>query len=45
MNLLEEEVLIIEQLRSFDWGTLTVVKKKGRVVMITPAPDIKVSRD
>jgi len=45
MMLSSEEVLIIEQLRSFDWGKLTVIKKNGDVVMITPAPDIKVSKD
>ncbi len=40
-----EETRIIKELRRIDWGKLTIVKKGGAVVMITPAPDIKVSRD
>jgi len=39
------EIHVIKELRRVDWGKLTVVKKKGAVVMITPAPDIKVSKD
>ncbi len=38
-----EETRVIEELRAIDWGKLTVIKKGGAVVMITPAPDIKVS--
>lgn len=38
-----EELRVIQELRGVDWGKLTVVKKSGAVVMITPAPDIKVS--
>ena len=40
-----EELRVIQELRRIDWGKLTVIKKGGAVVMITPAPDIKVSRD
>lgn len=39
-----EEIRIIKELRAIDWGKLTVIKKGGVVVMITPAPDIKVSK-
>ena len=38
-----EEIRIIQELRAIEWGKLTVVKKNGAIVMITPAPDIKVS--
>lgn len=41
----DAEITIIDKLRQIDWGKLTVVKKNGRVVMVTPAPDIKVSND
>jgi SepF-like predicted cell division protein (DUF552 family) len=41
----KEEMMVIEELRGIDWGKLTVMKKNGAVVMITPAPDIKVSRE
>jgi len=44
-NLTPEEYRVIQELRRFPWGKLTVTKKGGAVVMITPAPDIKVSRD
>lgn len=40
-----EEIRVVKELRRIDWGKLTVVKKGGAVVMITPAPDIKVSRE
>ena len=40
-----EEIRIIKELRKIDWGKLTVIKKGGAVVMITPAPDIKVSKE
>ena len=40
-----QETRVIEELRKVDWGKLTIVKKGGAVVMITPAPDIKVSKD
>jgi len=40
-----QEEQVIQELRAIDWGKLTVVKKHGEVVMITPAPDIKVSKD
>ena len=40
-----EELRVIQELRRIDWGKLTVIKKGGAVVMITPAPDIKVSKD
>lgn len=40
-----EELRVIQELRRIDWGKLTIVKKGGAVVMITPAPDIKVSKD
>ena len=40
-----EEIRVIQELRKVDWGKLTIVKKGGAVVMITPAPDIKVSKD
>lgn len=39
-----EEVRIIKELRAIDWGKLTITKKGGAVVIITPAPDIKVSK-
>lgn len=44
-TLSEKEILIIKELRKIEWGKLTVVKKGGAVVMITPAPDIKVSKE
>ena len=44
-DLSPEETRVIEELRQIDWGKLTIVKKGGAVVMITPAPDIKVSKD
>ena len=40
-----EEIRVIKELRKVDWGKLTVTKKGGAVVMITPAPDIKVNRE
>ncbi|MGE5403780.1 MAG: hypothetical protein ACM3PP_02465 [Candidatus Saccharibacteria bacterium] len=40
-----EEIRVIQELRKVNWGKLTVVKKNGAVVMITPAPDIKVSKE
>ena len=40
-----EEIQIVQGLRGIEWGKLTVIKKNGKIVMITPAPDIKVSRD
>jgi hypothetical protein len=39
----EEQVL--KELRKIDWGKLTVVKKNGEIVMISPTNDIKTSRD
>ena len=39
----EEQVL--KELRKIDWGKLTVVKKNGEIVMISPTTDIKTSRD
>ena len=42
-DLSPEETRVIEELRKVDWGKLTIVKKSGAVVMITPAPDIKVN--
>lgn len=45
LELNQEEVMVITELRGIDWGKLTVVKKNGAVVMITPAPDIKVSKE
>lgn len=45
VKLSPEEVRVIQELRGIDWGKLTVVKKNGKVVILTPAPDIKVSRD
>ena len=39
-----EEIRVIKELRKVEWGKVTVVKKGGAVVMITPAPDIKVSK-
>lgn len=44
-TLTEKEIMVIKELRKVEWGKLTVVKKGGAVVMITPAPDIKVSKD
>ena len=41
----KEEIQVIQELRKLDWGKLTIVKKNGAVVMITPAQDIKVSKD
>ena len=35
-----EEIRIIKELRAIPWGKLTVIKKGGAIVMITPAPDI-----
>jgi hypothetical protein len=43
-TLTPEEIRVIKELRAVDWGKLTVIKKDGAVVMITPAPDIKVSK-
>jgi hypothetical protein len=43
MNKTEEQVL--KELRKIDWGKLTVVKKNGEIVMISPTTDIKTSRD
>jgi len=37
-----EEIRVILELRKVEWGKLTVIKKDGKVVMITPAPDILV---
>lgn len=45
IKLSPEEMQIVHGLRGIEWGKLTVVKKNGKIVMITPAPDIKVSRD
>ena len=45
IKLSPEEIRVIQELRGIDWGKLTAIKKNGKVVMITPAPDIKVSRD
>lgn len=45
MILTPEEEKIIYELRKIPWGKLTVTKKFGSIVMITPAPDIKVSKD
>jgi len=42
-DLSPEETRVIQELRRIDWGRLTVIKKGGAVVMITPAPDIKVN--
>jgi len=36
-----EEIRVIKELRAISWGKVTVIKKGGAVVMITPAPDIK----
>lgn|GEM_PF-6032026 len=44
ITLTQKEKLIIQELRKIEWGKLTVVKKGGAIVMITPAPDIKVSK-
>ena len=44
-TLTANEIKVIQELRQIDWGKLTVVKKGGAVVMITPAPDIKVSKE
>lgn len=41
-KLSKEEIRIIKELRAIDWGKLTITKKGGAVVMITPAPDIKI---
>ena len=43
-TLTSEEIRVIKELRKIDWGKLTVIKKGGAVVMITPAPDIKIDR-
>ena len=40
-----EEQQVLDELRKIDWGKLTVTKKDGKIVMITPAPDIKVAKD
>jgi len=45
ITLTQKEKLIIQELRKIEWGKLTVIKKGGAVVMITPAPDIKVSKE
>jgi len=43
-TLTSEEIRVIKELRKVDWGKVTVIKKGGAVVMITPAPDIKVGK-
>lgn len=45
LELTQEEIMVINELRGIPWGKLTVTKKNGAVVMITPAPDIKVSKE
>jgi len=44
-TLTSEEIRVIKELRAISWGKLTVTKKGGAVVTITPAPDIKVSKE
>jgi len=44
-TLSKEEIQVIQELRGINWGKLTIIKKDNKVVMITPAPDIKVSKD
>lgn len=44
-TLSREEIQVIQELRGIDWGKLTVIKKDRKIVMITPAPDIKVSKN
>ncbi len=43
--LTHEEARVIKELRSISWGKLTVIKKNGAIVMISPSQDIKVSKD
>jgi hypothetical protein len=43
-TLTADEVRIIQELRKIPWGKLTIIKKGGSVVMITPAPDILVKK-
>lgn len=45
IKLTPEEIQIVQSIRGVEWGKLTVIKKNGKVVMITPAPDIKISKD
>jgi SepF-like predicted cell division protein (DUF552 family) len=40
-----EEIRVIKELRKVDWGKLTVTKKGGAVVLITPAPDIRIEKE
>jgi len=44
IKLTPQETRVIQELRNLDWGKLTVLKKGGAVVMITPAPDILVGK-
>lgn len=41
----EQEIKVIQEMRNISWGKLTVTIKAGKVVMITPAPDYKMSKD
>ncbi len=34
MNLTEQEISVIEKLRSLVWGSLTITKQNGKIVMI-----------
>jgi hypothetical protein len=43
-TLTADEIRIIQELRKIPWGKLTIIKKDGAVVMITPAPDILVKK-
>lgn len=40
-----EEIKVIQELRKIQWGKLAVIKKDGKVVMITPAHDILMSKE
>ncbi len=41
MELTEQEVKLIEQVRNLDWGKIEVSIKKGQPVMISVKKDIK----
>ena len=45
IKLTPEETQVVQSVRGVEWGKITVTKKNGKVVMITPAPDIKISKD
>lgn len=43
-QLTPEEIRIIQELRAIEYGKLTVTKRDGEIIFITPAPDILVRK-